>query len=67
MKKIVLICDGCNRGDDDGVRVSGYLIEVGQERDTKTNKCFSMWERVDYCDECYHKAVGKHSGEIRKI
>ena len=67
MKIITLVCDGCNSGEDDDVRVKQYRIEVGTCIDEDTHRCKPMWERVDYCDACYKVAFGRHGGDIERI
>ena len=53
MQKVVLICDGCNRGDDDGIVVTPYRIDRGCEMDPSGNGYNTNWEYVDWCNDCY--------------
>ena len=67
MKIETIICDNCNRGNDDGVRVYSYRIDRGCEMDPSGNGYNTDWEYVDYCRECHKKAFSDHGNKIRLV
>jgi hypothetical protein len=52
MRYEVIVCDDCNRGNDDGITVSEYKIYRGKEADPSGNGYTHNFEYVDFCKEC---------------
>ena len=66
MRREILICDNCSRGNDDGVVVTPYRIDKGCEMDPSGNGYNTNWDYVDYCAECYKIAAGNHGIKIKR-
>lgn len=67
MKTTILTCDSCDRGNDDDIEVTEYRINIGQSMDPSGNGYNIDWDYVDYCDDCYIRALVKHGEKIKKL
>jgi hypothetical protein len=62
MKIEIIICDKCDRGNEDGVSVSSYRVNRGREIDPSGNGYNIKWEYVDLCNDCYPTFVANLKG-----
>ena len=60
MKFQVIICDECDRGNNDDVLVGSYRVDTGRSMDPSGNGYNTDWEYVDLCEHCYSKVAAEY-------
>lgn len=66
MKRTVIVCDKCNRGDDDDIVVVSYRFDCGSEMDPSGNGYITNWDYCDYCNDCYHIEREKRNTKVQR-